>query len=81
MVGRGGSEGRRLNRAARAPFPTPALPFPMPDSPDLPSPQDADADQPVVPPDTIDAKTPTGDAENAPADAAPDDPAGEPADG
>ena len=41
--------------------------------PDLPSPQDADADTPVVPADTIDAETPTGDAENAPPDAAPDD--------
>ena len=45
----------------------------MPDTPDLPSPQDADADQPVVPEDTVDAQTPTGRAENAPDDAAPDD--------
>lgn len=40
---------------------------------DLPRPQDADASEPVVDPDTIGAKPPTGDAESAPADAAPDD--------
>ena len=44
----------------------------MPDA-DLPRPQDATADLPVVPDDGVDAETPTGRAENAPDDAAPDD--------
>ena len=44
----------------------------MPDA-DLPRPQDADASEPVVDPDTVGAETPTGDAESAPDDAAPDD--------
>lgn len=39
----------------------------------LPRLQDADADQPVVPPNPADAETPTGDAESAPDDAVPDD--------